>query len=49
MSQVWGQANAYAKFIMILALVYPASMLYLAWKIEKMFTENEKAPLAATK
>lgn len=46
MSVIWGQANAYSKFIMILALVYPTCMLILAWKIEKLYTdyeENKKA------
>ena len=48
MLQIWGQANAYSKFMMLMFLVYPASMLYLAWRIEKMFPEKEKAQSAAT-
>jgi len=47
--EIWGQANVYSKFILLLSIVYPVSMMYLAYRIEIMFPDIEKAPLAATK
>jgi len=49
MLEIWGQANSYAKFILKLGIVYPVSMMYLAYRIEKMFPDIEKAPLVASK
>jgi|GEM_PF-6851568 len=51
MSVIWGQANAYSKFMMLMFLVYPTCMLILAWKIEKLYKdydEMEKGQSAAT-
>ena len=49
MLEIWSQANTYAKFILILGMAYPTAMMYLGYRIEKMFPDEEKAPLAATK
>jgi len=49
MQQLWVQANVYAKFILVLALVLPVSTMILFYKIEQMFPDKKKPQMAATK
>lgn len=49
MLKIWGQANIYARFILILGLVLPVALMYLAYQFEKMVLENEKAQIGGNR
>ena len=40
MMQIWGQANIYAKFVIIMYFALPALLVFLAWLAETEGTNN---------